>query len=159
MNVDGSVYDGYHQVRIPDDVIPFLQKKGFTLSPDNIIEFYMAPVEQSLLLELLEDKVTPEPALSIEFAMWIGAIIRRSEAFQLVETNIQEAEIHMHSKVISTYNHVQHIKLSDLGMDYERTKNMLVHTLDDYPNFIPEVMQIFDPSDHDRQLFVVWNER
>lgn len=159
MNVDGSAHDGYHQVRIPDDVVPFLQKKGFTLPPDNIVEFYMQPVEQTLLLEQLEDTMMPEPALSTEFAMWMGAIIRRSEAFQLVESNLQEPYVRMHSKVVNTYTHVQRIALPELCTDYECAKDMLLHTLDDYPNFIPEIMQIFDSSNHEHQLFVVWKER
>lgn len=158
MNVDGSAHDGYHQVRIPDDVIPFLQKKGFTLPPENIIEFYIQPIEHNLLLEQLEDMIKPEPALSTEFAMWMGAIIRRSEAFQLVESNLQEPDIRMHSKVVNIYNHVQQIALLDLSMDYERTKDVLFHTLDDYANFIPELIQIFDSSIQEHQLFVVWKE-
>lgn len=158
MNVDGSAHDGYHQVRIPDDVVPFLQKKGFTLPPDNIIEIYMLPVERALILEQLEDKQMPEPALSTEFAMWLGAIIRRSEAFQLVESNLQEPDVRMHRKIVNTYNHVQRINLSEPCIDSELAKDILFHTLDVYANFIPELMQIFDSSIHERQIFIVWKE-
>lgn len=51
MNVDATSRDGYHQVRIPDDVVPFLQSKGFQIPANNIIELKQFDTRGQLLVE------------------------------------------------------------------------------------------------------------
>ena len=51
LNVDGTSHDGYHNVKIPDTLIPFLKKKGFTIPPNNIIEIINPKEQTTLLLE------------------------------------------------------------------------------------------------------------
>ena len=38
INVDGTAHDGYHNVKIPEKIIPFLKDKGITIPQNNIIE-------------------------------------------------------------------------------------------------------------------------
>lgn len=51
MNVDGSAHDGCHGVQIPDTVVDFIKKKGFSVPDNHIIEMVNVDMPIHLLVE------------------------------------------------------------------------------------------------------------
>lgn len=50
MNIDGTAHDGFHRVRIPQEIADVLRKKGFTIPANNLIEMVMQPIVGKQLL-------------------------------------------------------------------------------------------------------------
>lgn len=154
MNLDGTAHDGCHKVQIPQDTTSLLVQKGFTLPPNNIIEFYNQPQNDNREL-IVEDAQNDSP-LS-ELAKIFRDIICGSRHIQIVKSNLDIAEVRMHDRV---YNHV--ININETVSPYFATDNygymyILQHTLGQYTNFIPEVRDISNYFDAIRQIFITWD--
>lgn len=154
MNADGTAHDGSHNVCIPQDVIHFLQKKGFTLPPNNIIEFMYIPT-RSILLESNEYKID-EVGISV-LAMRLGEVIRNASSFQLLETNVDVTSVLTNSKVANKYTHVLRLEIPVDYVSYYR--DLLQQVLADYPNFNNNLITIFDHNRNvsSHSLYVIWS--
>lgn len=62
INIDGTSHDNWHNVRIPDEVIPFLTKKGYKIPANQIIEsqddydYVVTEIAKSYISELLSSE-------------------------------------------------------------------------------------------------------
>ena len=151
MNVDGTAHDGCHKVKIPEDVMDFMANKGFKVPADGIIEFYNAGNNQ-LLLESVNDILLPTELC--ELAMFFGKIIRNSNLFQLIESNMPLVDVRM--MAVSKYDFTEVLSLP-IRIDqshYHGFKHFLIHALDEYNHFTPLVISLNDSSSNEVVLFV-----
>ena len=156
INADGSAHDGCHQVRIPYELNPFLQKKGIAIPPNNIIEMFNVSDSSKLLLESLSDTCSDERGLYTSMASISGEAIRSGQSFQLVETNCTSVDVLCNSKTRGL-----NIKSLYSNTDLDKVKEVrecLFHIFDDYPKFNQEVIEIFDEYKNTtpHSLFLVW---
>lgn len=155
INVDGTAHDGYHQVHIPNDVIPFLQKKGVTIPKDNIIECITLSSNSGLLLEAHNRRQSANNSVESEIldnALQIGKIIRNSRTFQLVISNADETLLRLHPKV--RFSNLTKLNVSSIEMS--EFMNLLIQTLDDYPHFNSNPIEIFDDTATPKRIYVNW---
>ena len=144
INVDGTAHDGYHNVKIPDEIVPFIQSKGITLPPDNIIECLTTQRQRSLLLE--------------SHCRYID-VIRRVNKIAIVITNesINITDVICNSKIREHYRHANELVVLD--------EKYLDNVLNDLINDIEEtgcelqIIPIFDSHyiSERRKLYVVWS--
>ena len=57
LNIDGTAHDGYHNVEIPKKLITFLKDKGFTIPPNNLIEYVNTYEQKTLLQESSKNQI------------------------------------------------------------------------------------------------------
>lgn len=151
MNADLSAHDGYHQVKIPNEITPFLNDKGFPVPANHIIEMLLSPTEKELICEGLDYNAINR------FALSAGEAIRKAGVISIIEANMETSQVKEHLKVAGKYQHVN--KLEDIPQCHVHgVKQMLISLLQELGRF----GETFDISD-DKQtaphrLFVAWNE-
>lgn len=151
MNVDASSHDGYHQIKIPSEVVPFLKNKGFPIPPDNIIELYQHPKDKALICEEMEHTAITKLALVMR------EIILRSNQIAIIESNIDFCGVKCNSKICKIYQNLKQLEniphheisivkeiLADF-LNQNRKKNEYIEILDDKCYTTPH------------SLFVAWN--
>lgn len=149
MNVDGTAHDGYHKVQIPQDVRTFLFDKGFTLPPNNIIEFYTSTQNTSRLL-IMENETQSSPWSKL--VPKVCNIICESTKFQIIESNLPIAEVKMY--LISDFTHFFKINVPCQKID--TLKDILINTFKKYTHFINDIIQKNEDSNAKHQLFIAW---
>ena len=156
VNADGTAHDGCHQVRIPYELNPFLQKKGITIPQNNIIEMVSDSYSNHLLLESLSDICSDERDLYSSIAAKAGDALRSGDTFQLIGTNCSSIDVLCNSKT-NGLNIKPLFTNHDLNKVYELRRN-LYHAFDDYPRFKQEVVEIFDEYKYStpHTLYLVW---
>ena len=87
MNVDATSHDGYHQVRISDDVVPFLQSKGFQIPANNIIELKQFDIRGQLLVE------DGNIAVLNDIAFNVTSAFRQAQKITIFEANVETYQI------------------------------------------------------------------
>lgn len=152
MNADATAHDGCHQVKIPDELVPFLKKKNFPLPNNNIIEMRILDQDtQTLICEDLDYE-----AVNM-FVFGMGEALRHIGKIAIIEANVDTYQVKGHSKVSGKYTHVN--QLSDVpDRHISEVKRMLIELLT-VAGKMPEVIGIFDDnliSQHN--LFVAWND-
>lgn len=151
MNIDGTAHDGYHQVKIPDDIAGFLSQKGFQLPPDNIIEFMQFPSGGKLLVESVSNVAMNEVAINV------GTILHRAKNITIIEANVSTYQVRMHSRVVEKYRHVN--KLSEVPTTrLSEIKQILISSLKETGRYCDDNIIILDDSFREHHLFVAWNE-
>ena len=150
MNADSTAHDGYHQVKIPDDIAPFMRQKGFPLPTNNIIEMRVLDQTGSLICEGLN-------YASLDRFLNLGEVIKHTNGIAIIEANVDTFQVKCHSKVFGKYAHVN--QLEDISDCYiSAVKQMLVELLKQTGKLI-DVFDIFDDnylSQH--KLYVAWND-
>lgn len=151
MNTDATAHDGYHQVKIPDVLNPFLKNKGFNLPSNNIIEMLQVPFGGRLIRESLDYS-----ALN-RFALNVGGIIRHASVITIIEANVETYKVKAHSKVRCVYQHVN--QLDDVPQEYlPEIKEMLISLLKETGKFSGKRIEIFDNhTSKPHRLFVAWS--
>lgn len=149
MNVDGTAHDGYHKVQIPQDVRTFLFDKGFSLPPNNIIEFYTSTQNTSKSL-IMENEVLSSPWSKL--VPKVCKIINESTKFQIIESNLPIAEVKMY--FISDFTHFFKINVPCQNID--TLKEILIITFEKYTHFINNIIQKNEDSNAKHQLFIAW---
>ncbi len=152
INVDGTGHDGCHKIRIPDDIVPFLKDKGVVIPKDQIIEMLTFPQNATLLNE---SQVSTYDCTKIAIDM--GGIMRRASDLTLIIGNVETYQVKMHSKVISSYHHVNKLYSSDRSTILS-IKELLEEQLSTSGIYSRIDTEIFDDSYHPTNLFVAWNE-
>lgn len=152
MNVNATAHDGYHQVRIPDEVVPFLVDKGFKVPDNHIIEMMVQPSTDK---ELICEGLNYEAINS--FALNVGEAIRRASYITIVEANVDTYQVRANSKVAGKYQHIN--QLEDIPQCHvHEIKQMLVDLLQNMGKF-GETLDIFDDKlNTPHRLFVAWSE-
>ena len=151
MNADLSAHDGYHQVKIPNEITPFLKDKGFPVPDDHIIEMLLSSPEKGLICEGLNLEAINK------FALNAGEAIRKASVVSIIEANVETYQVKGHSKVIGKYQHVN--QLEDIPQCHiHEVKQMLIDLLQELGKF-GETFDIFDDKlTAPHRLFVAWNE-
>ena len=144
INADGTAHDGYHNVKIPDDIVPFMQSKGIAVPPNNIIECLTTNRQQSMLLESDGRRID---------------IIKGVKRIAIVVTNesINTTDVICNSKIKGYYRHVNALVTTH--------ENYLGNIIIDVANDIEEsghevqIIEIFDHSyiTEKRKLYVAWS--
>lgn len=150
MNVDATSHDGYHQVRIPDDVVPFLQSKGFQIPANNIIELKQFDTRGQLLVEDVNIAVLNDIAFNVTSAF------RQAQKITIFEANVETYQIIWHSQIRDRYEHVN--KLTNVPQDrISEIRYILVDFLKSTGKYVDDVRDIFDDSSAPSGLFVAWS--
>ncbi len=149
MNADATAHDGYHQVRIPDNVATFLSGKGFKIPANNIIELFQFPEEKMLLMEGLDIV-----ALN-RFSLDVGAIIRNAKSIAIIEANVDTYMVRW--RVLGKYNHVD--QLVNVPEEHLfKVKQMLIGVIEAVGKHCDELIDIFDGNlESPHKLFVAWS--
>lgn len=152
MNADATAHDGYHQVRIPDEVVPFLKKKNFPLPNNNIIEMrFYDQATQTLICEDLDYE-----ALN-RFIFGMGETLRHISEIAIIEANVDTYQVKGNSKVLGKYSHVN--QLTDIpGHHVSEVKRMLIEFLIDTGKKPEEFVILDDNLMSPHNLFVAWND-
>lgn len=153
VNADSTAHDGYHQVRIPDEVIPFLTKNKFPVPDNHIIEMRVLDnIGKSFICEDLNYE-----ALN-RFACEMGEIIRHSCEIAIIEANVETIQVKCNSKVMGKYAHVN--KLEEVADCYiSEVKQMLIEIMKNTGK-LSDVFDIFDSNQSSsHKLYVAWNEQ
>lgn len=151
MNVDATAHDGYHQVRIPDDVVPFLQSKGFQIPANNIIELKQFNTQGQLLVESVNNAALNDIAISVASAF------RRAQRIAIIETNLEGYQVIWEIKCKYGYQHVN--KLADIPQGrVSGIKYMLIDFLRSTGKYCDDVTEVLDGSFRPHHLYVAWNE-
>lgn len=150
MNADSTAHDGSHQVKIPDDVSSFLSQKGFSLPPNNIIECYCLPKEQSLLLEELHSGILYQPD---QILLFISRIV---SDITIIVANVPTYQVRMHTSVVERFLNVQRLDIIPHERFHE-IKLFLSDYLQKTNRFRDEKIEIFDGSYSPIKLYVAWN--
>ncbi len=97
INADGSAHDGYHNVAIPNEIVPFLKSKGITIPANNIIECIVSPQHQEYLVE--QSSISRNQVIEL---------FRGIERIAVVITNktINHTDVKCNKKIEGIYNHV-----------------------------------------------------
>lgn len=151
INADLSAHDGYHQVKIPNVVVPFLNDKGFPVPANHIIEVVQFSTKKKLLCEG-EDYGTMN-----RFALNVGEAIRRASIISIIEANVETYQVKAHSKVVGKYQHVNQLEDIPQCHVYE-IKRMLIELLQDLGKFEDAFDILDDKLTTPHRLFVAWNE-
>lgn len=153
LNSDSTAHDGYHKVRIPDELSTFLNGKGFPVPPDNIIEFYQAQQAATLLCE-------GETIAAInDIAFNVCSAIRNAKRITIIEANVDTTQVICNSKLDGKYCHVN--KLADIPQDkLDEVKGILVDFLKTTGRYSDDKIEIFDstyPQYKPHRLYVAWS--
>lgn len=151
MNVDATAHDGYHQVKIPDEIVPFLQSKGFQIPTDNIIELKYFDSRGQLLLESVNVMTVNNIAFNV------GAAIRRAQRITIVETNLESSQVQYEVKQHYHYQHVnklEYIPQNQISV----VKNILIDFLKTTGKYSDDVEDIIEGKDILHHLYVAWDE-
>lgn len=151
LNADLSAHDGCHQVKIPNEITPFLNDKGFPVPSDYIIEMLQSTSDKGVVYEGLNYESMNRLALNA------GKIIRRACVISIIEANMTTSQVKKHSKVDGKYRHVN--QLEDIPQSHVvDIKRMLIDLLNDFGKF-GETFDIFDDEvATPHRLFIAWNE-
>ena len=149
MNVDGTAHDGYHQVKIPSELVPFLKGKGFAIPTNNIIELKQYNSAGQLLCENINVATINEIAFNVIEA------IKKAHYITIFEANVGTYQLIWHSKIRGKYKHVN--KLIDIPQDrISEIKYILIDFLKSTGKYVDNVSDIFDGSYAKHSLFVAW---
>lgn len=153
LNADSTAHDGYHKVKIPDVLSSFLNDKGFPVPPDNIIEFYQAKQNTTLLCE-------GETIAAInDIAFNVCSAIRNAERITIIEANVDTIRVICNLKLNGKYNHVN--KLADIPQErLDEVKEILVGFLKTTGKYSDDKIEIFDSSYtkyKPSKLYVAWS--
>lgn len=151
MNADSTAHDGYHQVRIPDEISTFLNSKGFPVPANNIIELRIPTTTGTLLYEGLDY------AAITRFAVNAGEKIRKARVITIIEANVETWEVKLNTKVRHNYEHVN--QLDDVPQEFiNEVKKMLIDMLKFTGKYRDEHIDIFNGEyDTPHRLFVAWS--
>ena len=150
MNVDATAHDGYHQVRIPDSIVPFLQSKGFQIPANNIIELKQFDTRGQLLIENVNVATFNDIAFSFASAF------RHAERVVIIETNVESYQLIWEVKNKYGYQHVN--KLADIPQGrVSEIKYMLIDFLKSTGKYCNDVTEVLDDTYRPRNLYVAWN--
>lgn len=153
LNADSTAHDGYHKVRIPDVLSKFLNDKGFPVPPDNIIEFYQAKPDATLLCEgvIIADLN--------DTVFKVSSVIRKANRITIIEANVDTYQVVCNTKVRGKYYHVN--KLADIPQDkLDVVKEILVDFLKTTGKYSDDKIEIFDSTCTNikpHKLFVAWS--
>ena len=152
LNADLSAHDGCHQVKIPNEIAPFLNNKGFPVPNDYIIEMLHSPDQKELLCEGLNYDAMNR------FALNAGEAIRKASVVSIIEANVDTFQVKAHTKVIGKYQHVNQLEAIPQCYIHE-VKRMLIELLQSIGRF-GETFDIFDDKvNTPHRLFVAWNKK
>ena len=87
INIDGTSHDGWHQVRIPDEVIPFLIKRGFTIPENQIIESSQCRPE----IELIVESIRSNRRTTNDYSTHFNQILNRSNEVEVIHDFVEGA--------------------------------------------------------------------
>lgn len=150
MNVDATAHDGYHQVRIPDDLVPFLKSKGFSIPDNNIIELKQYNSAGQLLCEDVDCGTLNDIVFNVTSA------IRQAHKITIFEANVETYQVIWHSQLRDKYQHVN--KLAYIPQErITEIKFILIAFLKSTGKYIDDVRDIFDSSNSPSNLFVAWS--
>jgi len=149
MNADATAHDGYHQVRIPDNVATFMSGKGFRLPANNIIEMLQLPETNEMLLEGLDI------AALNRFSLSVGEAIRNAKAITIIEANVDTYMVKW--RVLGKYDHVN--QLANVPEEHLfDIKQMLIGVIEAAGKRCGEPIEIFDGNlEAPHRLFVAWS--
>lgn len=151
MNVDATAHDGYHQVRIPDNIVPFLQSKGFQIPANNIIELKHIDCRGQLLVENMNEVVLNDIVFNVTSA------IHRAQRIAIIESNVESFQVIWTVKMKYGYHHVN--KLVDIPQGrVSEIKCILIDFLKTAGKYYDDVTEILDDSYRPRHLYVAWRE-
>ncbi len=151
LNADLSAHDGCHQVKIPNEITPFLNDKGFPVPSDYIIEMLRSTADKGFVYEGLDYESMNR------FALNAGEAIRRASVISIIEANLETSQVKKHPKVEGKYQHVNQLEEIPQSHSIE-IKRMLIDLLNDFGKF-GETFDIIDDSlATPHRLFVAWNE-
>lgn len=151
MNADSTAHDGYHQVRIPDELTTFLNDKGFPVPPNNLIEFYQMPDGKQLICEIAN-----EDALS-RSAQRVSSVLNSVNTITIIEANVDTFQVKCHSSVVGKYTHVNQLDMVPQE-DLCRAKRILIDLLKAAGKYCDEDLYICDGSlTAPHKLFVAWS--
>ena len=148
INADGTAHDGYHQVLIPQEVVPFLKSKKINVPLNNLIEFYQ-PSGETMICEKKDNIVT-------KLALELGDIVRRSNQITIIESNLDVSDLRFHSKVdYQNVKKLENTSQNDIGI----IKDMIVKFLKKSGKYIGDDLEIFDDKLYStpHSLFVAWD--
>lgn len=151
MNADASGHDGYHQVRLPLEVVPFLRDKGFSIPPDYIIEFYQHPKEKVLICEEMDC------AANTKLALNLGEIVCKSNHIAIIESNIDICGVKCNSAISDKYQNLRRLENIPQN-EIDVVKEILVNFLNQNRKQ-NEYLEIFDDKLYTtpHSLFIAWN--
>lgn len=150
MNADSTAHDGYHQVRIPNELTPFLDDKGFPVPPNNLIEFYQMPSGKQLICE-----VANYDALNRSMQR-VGAVLDDISIITIIEANVETFQVKGHSSVLGKYTHVNQLDMVPQE-DLCKTKLQLIELLKRTGKYSDDNLYICDASFAPHKLFVAWS--
>lgn len=144
INADGTAHDGYHNVKIPDAIAPFIQSKGITLPPNNIIECLSTQRQKSLLLE--------SQSCSLDVIQQVNQI-----AIVITNESINTTDVICNPKIRDHYRYANVLMTLD-----EKCIDNVLNDIDKDIARVGHEMQIFTIFNSNyiserRKLFVVWS--
>lgn len=150
MNADSTVHDGYHKVRIPNELVSFLESKGFRVPEDKILkclkwsnDYRLQPVDLNY-----SALVVPEP----EIIRALSDVAKVS----IVEANIDTRQVKQSLQIKGKYVHVN--KLRDIPQQYlSQIKPVLVEMLNRSGKYCDENILLIEGNNNPRRLFVAWS--
>ena len=147
LNADSTAHDGYHKVKISDELSSFLNGRGFPVPPNNIIEFYQAKQDATLLCEGETVDVINDTSFKVCSA------IRDAERITIIEANV------CNSKLDGKYSHVN--KLADIPQErLDEVKEILIDFLKTTGKYSDDKIEIFDstyPQYKPHRLYIAWS--
>lgn len=150
MNVDATAHDGYHQVKIPDNLVAFLKNKGFSIPDNNIIELKQYNSTGQLLCE----NISPSTINKIAFD--ITHTIRQAKHITLFESNIEPSLIIWNSQIRNKNHHIN--KLVDIPQYLiPEIKFYIIEFLKSSRKYSDDIKDILDSSNAPHRLFVAWS--
>ncbi len=150
INADGTAHDGYHKVKIPTEIVPFLMNKGITIPPNNIIECIVSPQRQ----EYLEEQASISHNRTISLLKEIGRV-----AIVITNESINSVDVKCNSKVKGHYNHVNYLMKtseSSLSEIHHVIQQLFIEAGKDYKTI--EIKNSYYISDNNNKLFLVWSK-
>lgn len=152
MNADSTAHDGYHQVRIPEEIVPFLKQHGFPVPDNHIIEMRVQnPIGQMLICENFNH------ADFNDLVIKVGEVIRHASKISIIEANLECFQVESHSKVFGKYSHIDPLQNIPQHQVSE-TKMVLVEQLESMGK-CGETLDIFDDNTKiPHSLYIAWNE-
>lgn len=147
MNLDGTAHDGYHQVKISDDIVSFLKGKGFTLPNNNIIELKNFSTGGELICENsnLDDIV-----------FTATRTISRIRRITIFESNEKSYQAIWQANKMYNCKHVN--KLANLPHDrIAEIKSALIGLLKSTGKYCDDVNSILDSTANPISLYVAWD--
>ncbi len=142
INADGSAHDGYHNVKIPDEIVPFIKSKGIVVPPNNIIECFSVQEEQNLLCESNSNCMD----------------VFNKIAIVITNESINSTDIICNSKIKDNFNNINLLMiiektyLKNILVDINKDFNKLGHKLKTI-----EIMNDRCFSEKRLNLYIVWS--